>query len=187
MGTRWRLAALAGLFTLVTACASEGDGDGVASISASNTPSSTQPGGGSNSDGVSDIDQMRAYAKCMREHGIDMKDPDPNSSGGGGISVDSEAEKQQVDKANAACKHLMPNGGEGEKPTAEDLDQARKTAKCLREHGIEVKEPTMENPNISVDAGSGANDNDPDKLEKAMEECAPEGAQTKTHKPKGAK
>jgi hypothetical protein len=119
------------------------------------------------------MDQMRAYAKCMREHGVDMEDPDPQG-GGIGIAVDSEAEQQKVDKANAACKHLMPNGGEDEKPTAEDLDNAREMAKCLREHGIDVKEPTMDSPGISVDAGSGGND--PEKVNKAMEECTPEGA-----------
>jgi hypothetical protein len=73
----------------------------------------------------------------------------------------------------------MPNGGKPEKPTAEDLDRARETAKCLREHGIEVKEPTMEDPGISVSAGDGGND--PDKVNKAMEACTPEGAKTQKH------
>ena len=126
----------------------------------------------------SDLDQMRAYAKCMRENGVDMADPDPNG-GGIGISVDSGAEKAKVDKANEKCKHLMPNGGKPDKPTPEDLDKARQTAKCLREHGINVKEPTMEDPGISVDAGSSGND--PEKVNKAMEECAPEGAHTQSH------
>jgi len=185
MGARWRLVVLGGLFALVTACGNGGDGDsdGVASMSsASNTPSSGAPAG---DDGKSDIDKMRDYAKCMRANGIDM--PDPNPDGGvGGLSVDSEAEKAKVDKANAKCKHLMPNGGEPEQPSAEDLDQARATAKCLREHGIEVKEPTMEDPGISVSAGDGTN-NDPDKVNKAMEECAPEGAKIGTHGQKGGK
>jgi hypothetical protein len=58
--------------------------------------------------------------------------------------------------------------------TAEDLDKAREMAKCLREHGIDVKEPTMESPGLDLSAGEGAND--PEKVDKAMEECAPEGA-----------
>ena len=171
MSTRWRLAVLAGLFTLVTACGSEGDGDGtgVASISDKNTPSSSAAA----DDGEPDIDQMRAYAKCMREHGVDMKDPDA-SGGGIAISIDGEAGKEKVDKANEACKELLPNGGEPPEPTAEELDQARELAKCLREHGLEVKEPTMENPGIDM-SGSG---DDKDKVDKAMKECAPEGART---------
>jgi hypothetical protein len=182
MSTRWRLAVLAGMFALVAACSSPEDngGDGVASISDTNTPSSSAAKG---DDGETDLDQIRAYTKCMREHGIDMKDPEPASGGGGsggiGISVDGAEGKEKVDKANAACKHLMPNGGEPEKPSAEQLDQARQTAKCLREHGIEVKEPTAEDPGLDLSAGEGGND--PDKVDKAMEECMPEGAQTEKH------
>lgn len=169
MSKRWRLAVLAGLFALVTACGGEEGGDGVASISDPNTPSSSAA-----KDDEPDIDQMRAYAKCMREHGIDMKDPDA-SGGGIAIGVEGGVEKEKVDKANEACKQHLPNGGEPEKPTAEQLDEAREMAKCLREHGIDVKEPTADEPGISVSAGDGT-DNDPDKVNKAMEACAPEGA-----------
>jgi hypothetical protein len=178
MSPRWRLAVLGGLFALVTACGSPGDGDSddVASVSESNSPSSAAQ---ANGDGKSDIDKMREFARCMRENGIDMKDPDPNSPGAGGISVNGEDEKNKADKAMAKCKHLMPNGGEPEKPTAEDLDSARATAKCLREHGIDVKDPTMENPGLDVSAGDGGND--PDKVDKAMKECMPEDAKTEQH------
>lgn len=179
MSARWRLAVLAGLFTLVTACGGGGDGgnDGVASMSDKNTPSSSAAKG---DDDKSDIDKMRAYAKCMREHGVDMKDPEENG-GGIGISVEG-GDKEKVDKANAACKHLMPNGGEPEKPSAKDLDEARKTAKCLREHGIDVKDPTMDDPGISIGGEGGV---DEDKVDKAMKECAPKGAKTEKHQSNG--
>lgn len=171
MSPRWRLAVLAGLFTLVTACGSPEDdgGDGVASMSDKDaSTSSSAP-----KDEGTDIDKMRAYAKCMREHGIDVKDPD-DSGASGGISIGGKAgEQDKAMQAHEECKQLMPNGGEPEKPSAEDLDQMRETAKCLREHGIEVKEPTMEDPGVSVSGG------DPEKLNKAMEECQPEGANTR--------
>jgi hypothetical protein len=177
MSSRWRLAVLGGLFALVTACGNGGDGDsdGVASMSESNSSSSATQA----ADEKSDIDQMRDFAKCMRENGVDMADPDPNSPGAGGISVDGPEEKAKTDKAMAKCKHLMPNGGEEDKPTAKDLDQGRKTAQCLRDHGIDVKDPTMENPGLDVSAGDGGNDTD--KLDKAMKECIPEGAKTQEH------
>jgi hypothetical protein len=165
MRQRWRLAVLAGLFTLVTACGGGGgDGDGVASISDPNTPSSSAA-----KDDEPDIDQMRAYAKCMREHGIDMKDPD-TSGGGVSIGIEGGEDKEKVDTANEACKKHLPNGGVPEKPTAEQLDQAREMAKCLREHGIDVKEPTADDPGLGINGG------DKEKVDKAMEECAPEGA-----------
>ena len=123
-------------------------------------------------------DAMLEYAQCMREHGVDMKDPEANG-GGIGIAVPAEgsAEKDKVDKANEACKQHLPNGGEPEKPTAEDLDKAREMAKCLREHGIDVKEPTMDDPGIAIAGGPG---DDPEKVNKAMEACAPEDARIGT-------
>ncbi|MFL6127340.1 hypothetical protein [Actinophytocola sp.] len=185
MSPRWRLAVLGGLFALVTACGNAGDGgtDDVASMSsASNAPSSAAQGDDD------DYDKILAYARCMRQNGVDVKDPAPPKAGGGeaggiGVSVDGPGDKEKVDKAHAKCKHLMPNGGEPEKPSAEDLDQARKIAKCLREHGIDVKDPTMENPGLDVDAGAGGND--PDKLDKAMKACQPAGAKTEQHASSG--
>ena len=83
-------------------------------------------------------------------------------------------DKEKVDKADKECKDLLPNGGEPPKPSAEDLDKTREMAKCLREHGVDVKEPTMENPGIEIEGTDG----DKEKVDKAMEECAPEGAMT---------
>jgi hypothetical protein len=164
MGARWRIAVLTGLFALVTACGSPEPGsDGVASLSEGNTPSSTKP---PPEEGEA-ADQMRAYAKCMREHGIDMPDPEVSPDGGIGMSIEG-GDKAKVDKADKECKHLMPNGGEPEKPSAEDLDRMREEAQCLRDHGIDVKDPTMDNPGIQIE-GAGPED---EKFRKAMEECS---------------
>ena len=51
-------------------------------------------------------DAMLAYAKCMREHGVDMPDPKFNGSGGAVAAQrapQGEAEKEKFDKANRAC------------------------------------------------------------------------------------
>lgn len=164
MGARWRLAALTGLFALVTACGTAEPGsDGVASLSEGNTPSSTKP----KQDEGDTADQVRAYAKCMREHGVDMKDPEVTQDGGVGIAIEG-GDESKIAKADEACRHLMPNGGQPVKPSPEDLDRMRKEAQCLRDHGIDVKDPTMENPGIQIE-GAGPGD---EKFEKAMEECS---------------
>ena len=169
MGARWRLALLAGLCTLTTACAAGGGdgGDGVASLSEGNTPSSSAQPDGQDDDPDNDVDQMRAYAKCMRENGVDMPDPEVSEDGGIGISING-GDKAKVDKADKECRHLMPNGGEPPKPSPEDLDRMRKEAQCLRDHGIDVKDPTMDNPGIQIE-GAGPDD---EKFRKAMEECS---------------
>ena len=166
MGARWRLAALTGLFALVTACGSTDPGnDGVASLSEGDTPTSSE-----NADEPDDpdeaVDQMRAYAKCMREHGVDMPDPEVSQDGGVGIAIEG-GDKAAVDKADKECKHLMPNGGEPPKPSPEDLDRMREQAQCLRDHGIDVADPTMDNPGLRIE-GAGPDD---EKFRKAMEEC----------------
>ncbi|MFG2003546.1 hypothetical protein ACGFNU_30735 [Spirillospora sp. NPDC048911] len=51
-------------------------------------------------------DRMLKFARCMREHGVDM--PDPKFSGNGGMASarrapESGAEKEKFDKANKAC------------------------------------------------------------------------------------
>jgi len=168
MGARWRLVVVTGLFALVTACGSDGggDGDGVASLSEGNTPSSTTAEDDDKGDDKGDdADQMRAYAKCMREHGVDMPDPEVSQDGGIGISVNG-GDKATVDKANAACKQLMPNGGEPPKPSPEDLDRMREQAQCMRDHGVDVEDPTMDDPGIKIEGGP-----DDENIRKAMEAC----------------
>ncbi|MEU3600438.1 hypothetical protein ABZ714_17230 [Streptomyces sp. NPDC006798] len=51
-----------------------------------------------------DKDKALAYAKCMRENGFDM--PDPNSGGGmqEAMPIPRGAEKQKFDKAAEACR-----------------------------------------------------------------------------------
>jgi hypothetical protein len=165
MGARWRLAVLAGLCTLATACAGSGDdgGDGVASISGTNTPSSSA----AKDDPDDDIDQMRAYAKCMREHGVNMPDPEVDGDGGVSMSIDG-TDKATTDKADKECKHLMPNGGAPPEVSAEDLDRMREEAQCLRDHGVDAKDPTADNPGIQIEGGGP----DDEKTRKAMEECS---------------
>jgi hypothetical protein len=71
------------LFALVTGCGGGGDGGSkVASVnSGSPTSSSEQPKGADLS--AQDEDKMREFAKCMRENGVDMPDP----QGGTGMAV----------------------------------------------------------------------------------------------------
>ncbi|REE94970.1 hypothetical protein [Thermomonospora umbrina] len=59
-----------------------------------------------------DVEAMRKFAKCMREHGVDM--PDPGADGGfamrakpggkGGV----EPDEKEFEAAEKACRHLQP-------------------------------------------------------------------------------
>jgi hypothetical protein len=104
-------------------------------------------GSSSSSSSASAYDSALKFSKCMREHGI--KDfPDPETAPGGGTRLDFKgvngegASGQTVKAAQKACGHFQ---GEGEtrelspQQKAEAEDTVEKFAKCMREHGIEVK------------------------------------------------
>ncbi|HEX2314060.1 MAG TPA: hypothetical protein VHJ17_10015 [Thermomonospora sp.] len=59
-----------------------------------------------------EVEKMRQFAKCMRQHGVDMPDPDPN----GGIRVEAKGrgafEDEDFRKAEQACRHLRPTRDE---------------------------------------------------------------------------
>jgi hypothetical protein len=75
------------------------------------------------------------FTQCMREHGIDMPDPD-----GGEFHDVGTANKDKMNDAAEACRQYMPTDNEMVKPSAEDIENLRKFAQCMREHGI-VKFP----------------------------------------------
>ena len=173
---RRTLLALIAALALLSGCAGNKDsGDDVASAGTGKAATSS-----ADADDGDLAAQTAKYASCMRENGVDMPDPEVDKDGGIGLSING-GDKAKVDKADKECKHLMPNGGEPPKPSPEDLDRMRKEAQCLRDHGIDVKDPTMDNPGIQIE-GAGPDD---EKFQKAMEECS-EGKGTVSSHGEGA-
>lgn len=78
-----------------------------------------------------------AFTRCMRQHDIDMPDPNPD------IQWGQLNEEPGWDTAFAACRELLPNDPENEavRPSAEELEQLRRFAVCMREHDIELSDP----------------------------------------------
>lgn len=158
-----RVLTVATFALLVGACADNTDtGSGVASLSDGKQPPAQQ-----SSDGKTDEDKNREFATCMREHGIDMPDPEPGQRG---ITI-KERDPEKVRLAREACDNLLPNGGVPEQMDPEELDKARERAECMREHGIDVPDPDPNNPRIQPPEGV-----DREKMRAAMEACRPEDA-----------
>lgn len=93
------------LFALVTGCGSTDGGSKVASVNSPGPSSSSTQPKGANLDPAND-DKMREFAKCMREHGIDMPDPDFTGGGGSAIGLD---DTKKFEEAMKACG--MGDGG----------------------------------------------------------------------------
>jgi hypothetical protein len=101
------------------------------------------------------------FSKCMREHGIDM--PDPQRVGKGGIKLSGgkglDFNDPKVKAAQSACQKYMQIGG------GETLDPAKRAklqeaalnyARCMRAHGVDMPDPKLAgNGGLTFQVGPG--------------------------------
>jgi hypothetical protein len=123
---------------------------------------------------------MLDYARCMRDHGVDM--PDPQFDGGRveQRGPDGGATPEKLRQAEEACrKHTedIKPPDLSEEQQQELKDAALAHARCMREHGIEnFPDPTFDEnggAQIRIEKGSGLDPDDP-KFEEAQEACRDE-------------
>jgi hypothetical protein len=134
--------------------------------------------GGAASDASSEDPQEQAvkWAQCMRDHGVDVPDPQPDDKGRVRIRLGGD-EKVQKDKVNAAleaCKEFSPLGDSGRLEDLKndpDFQEAQlRWAQCMRDHGVDVPDPGGgEQGGVRIDA----NKQNKERVEAAMEACDP--------------
>jgi hypothetical protein len=103
----------------------------------SGTPPSTHSGAATNTAG-SAASKERAYASCMRSHGV-ANFPDPGSGGFDKATLAQlAASNSQYRAANQACGHLLPAGSRGRTPAQERQEWSGMLAfaRCMRSHGV---------------------------------------------------
>ncbi len=111
---RGSLAAAVLVFALalaLAACGNKAKSPGVASL---NGATSTTQGQGSQDP----YQQALAFARCMRQHGVNMPDPKITN---GGIDITMSAnqnDKAKINAAQSACQKLLPRPGSGGGPGA---------------------------------------------------------------------
>jgi hypothetical protein len=123
------------------------------------------------------------FAQCMREHGVDM--PDPQFDGGrvqmqmGGKNIDADKART----AQKACQHFQD---EVKPPAMSEADkqkfrkQALANARCMREHGINMPDPTFDEnggAQMRLGKGTGIEPNDP-AFKRAQKACEKAGGGT---------
>jgi hypothetical protein len=108
----------------------------------SGSPSSAGSGGSSNGRGSATTAQALAYSACVRSHGVPNY-PDPSSgnalaSGLPKVSLQQlGVSSSQYHAAQAACAHLLPNGGQMTQAQSQrDLRAMLRFARCMRSHGV---------------------------------------------------
>src|SRR5262249_25404460 len=103
---------LAVLIGLVAGCGRGSHGPGVA------TAGGGGKGGGAKPKPSASVDveeQRRLFTQCMRDHGIDVPDPDPNgpgvrifASGGPGSDTADKDTANKIDTAMKECQKYLP-------------------------------------------------------------------------------
>lgn len=119
------------------------------------------------------------HARCMREHGVNVPDPKPGPDGGMRLEMRAEAgDKLKVERAEEACRKYLEDVRPPELSPEEEREfreQALKHARCMRENGIDMPDPTFgEGGRVEQRLGSDVGPDNP-RFEAAEKECAKYG------------
>ena len=141
---RWPLAVLA--IAILAACSGAASNpSGVASLGTASPDPATSAEPQSSMDPE---EAALAFAECMREHGVDMPDPQVGSNGEFRVTVESgpgSLDMEEMQAAQEACQDLMPGPmGEPRELTAEEKDAMLGFAQCMRDNGIDMPDPVFE-------------------------------------------
>lgn len=130
-------ALLLGVTLAVSGCGT-GENSSLPTAGGSTSPSDQEAGLGSSDSGGSDSgssdsrdEALLKVAQCLRDHGLDVKDPEP----GGGIELSIDGgDREQADAAMKVCEKYAPVG---ETDPEAERDEMTATAQCMRENGVE--------------------------------------------------
>lgn len=142
-------------------CGGSSSSAGVAHLSANTSSSadaSVAPRTSSSANGAPTQQQMVAFSKCMRVHGVPGF-PEPSegkllihSSDHNGHVTGVNPQSAQFQAAQKACAKLAPNGGMPPSPAEQTRmqEQALKFSACMRSHGV----PNFPDPEFSHGGGA---------------------------------
>lgn len=151
--------------------------DGVATATGSRNANSS-----SSSDDASREEAARKFAECMREHGVDVPDPEPGQGGMVRIGPSNDEAPASgtrltppagFEEADEACRHFLQDMiGDG--PAALDpaaQDRALKFAQCMRENGVNMPDPDFSQGGVAFQLGGDGTAPDPKAVEDAHKAC----------------
>ncbi|MFI5867848.1 hypothetical protein [Streptomyces sp. NPDC051546] len=92
-------------------------------------------------DDTASADAAVKMRKCLRDNGIDAPDPKPGEDSRG-MTLGGGDDPEAVKKAYEKCGSNVP--GSGKDTPQETKDKALKTAKCMRDHGFDMPDPTFQ-------------------------------------------
>ncbi|HEV7897881.1 MAG TPA: hypothetical protein VGP31_08580 [Planosporangium sp.] len=144
------------LLGLAAGCRGATRGPGVASAGGAHPAASA-------SAAVDDEERRRQFTQCLRDHGMEVDDADPN--GGGNLRIQASAGARDAGKgkdAMRACQQYLP-AGKLANADPQQMEQLRQFAACMREHGIDMPDPDPNNGGaLQLPKGNGPEKFNPD-------------------------
>lgn len=125
------------------------------------------------------------FAECMREHGVEVEDPQPGQGGviigkiekKAGEGSSEPLEDPATEEAMKACGEILEDSAPELSPEEEEehREQALAFAQCMREHGVEMPDPQFSaDGNMTQRIGGPGSDGpapDSPAFEAAQEAC----------------
>jgi hypothetical protein len=132
------------------------------------------PAGGGGGTAAGTDDKAVQYSECMRSNGVpDFPDPQNGRlmlrAGPGGVNPDSP----EFQRAQEACQHLAPSGGQGGGGAGNAAMQAQvlEYAKCMRQNGVpNFPDPNFSGGGVRMRLPQGIDENSP-AFTKAQQAC----------------
>ncbi|MBQ1047253.1 hypothetical protein KBX50_01990 [Micromonospora sp. C51] len=153
------------LILALAGCAGrDGDRTGVATAGGAATASASASGTAG-----SDAERRLDFARCMRENGVEL--PDPEAGNGPMFRFDGSVDPKRVEAGMEKCRHLLPNGGQAAQLDAEQLEQMRVMARCMRENGVPDFPDPAADGRIQIQRDALGIDPDDPAFRAALEAC----------------
>jgi hypothetical protein len=116
-------------------------------------------------------EQRLQLAQCLRDHGINVPDPDANGQpGGGGAAAIATQNPDKFNKAMDACRQFAGGADVRRTFSPEDQQKMLEYTQCLRAHGVEISDPDASSGRAQLQNLTKAR-NDPN-FPQAQKECA---------------
>jgi hypothetical protein len=150
---------------------------------AATTDTTNDDSGGSEPTPEDREEALLDFAQCMRDHGVDMPDPQISQDGSGGILIDQreggsgmDPESEEFQAAQTECEPILQDGmGAIEldpEQQAEMQERLLEFAECMRDHGIDMPDPEFgEDGRVEIRANAPDDPRHDDDFEAAQEEC----------------
>jgi hypothetical protein len=184
------LAPLLALAAFVAACAAAAPSSGgVLSLA---TPSPSGAASAAPSESVDPEVAIADFEACMKDHGVDVQISiaQPATGGGGPTTGEFRApanageaqpntgkgsgpDPKALQEADAACRHLLPSGMEGDPNATMDPEMADKLldfSKCMRDHGIDFPDPQFQGGGVMMQMDESV-DPSSDEFQAAQAAC----------------